>query len=68
MSWSQIYLNYDQDALAVYANVGVVRRAIKDIQANKVKLIEHNQSYLLFDVDNQKVKLTPQGIQAANCS
>ena len=68
MSWSQIYLNYDQDALAVYANVGVIRRALKDIQANKVKLIEHQQSHLLFEVDSQQVKLTPQGIQTANCS
>lgn len=68
MSWSQIYLNYDQDALAVYANVGVIRRALKDIEANKVKLIEHNQSHLIFEVDNQQVKLTPQGIQAAKCS
>ncbi|OTQ31215.1 hypothetical protein B6D19_09490 [Gilliamella apicola] len=68
MSWSEIYLNYDQDALAVYANVGVIRRALKDIEANKVKLIEHNQSHLIFEVDNQQVKLTPQGIQAAKCS
>ena len=35
---------------------------------NKVKLIEHNQSHLIFEVDNQQVNLTPQGIQAAKCS
>ena len=35
---------------------------------NKVKLIEHNQSHLIFEVYNQQVILTPQGIKVAKCS
>ncbi|MCO6548404.1 MAG: hypothetical protein J6583_11615, partial [Gilliamella sp.] len=69
MSWQHIYLNYDQESLALYANIGLVRRARKDIEANKVKLIEKsNEDYLEFNADGQQVRLPAQGIQAASCN
>lgn len=69
MSWQYIYLNYDQESLALYANIGLVRRARKDIEANKVKLIEkNNEDYLEFNADGQQVRLPAQGIQAASCN
>lgn len=69
MSWQHIYLNYDQESLALYANIGLVRRARKDIEANKVKLIEkNNEDYLEFNADGQQVRLPAQGIQAASCN
>lgn len=68
MSWQQIYLHYDQDALILYANVGLVRRARKDVEANKVELIEQNNDLLRFSVDEQQVILSEQGIQNANCN
>lgn len=36
MSWKNLYLHYDDDALAVFANVGLLRRARKDLENNKV--------------------------------
>ncbi|MWP61639.1 hypothetical protein [Gilliamella sp. Pas-s25] len=69
MSWQHIYLNYDQEALALYANIGLVRRARKDIEANKVTLVEkNNEDYLEFEADGQQVRLSAQGIQAASCN
>lgn len=69
MNWQHIYLNYDQETLALYANIGLVRRAHKDIEANKVTLIEkNNENYLEFNADGQKVILPIQGIQAASCN
>jgi hypothetical protein len=69
MSWQQIYLNYDQDALALYANIGLIRRARKDIEANKIEFIQQeNNNVLQFNADGQQVCLPAQGIQAASCS
>lgn len=68
MNCSQIYLNYDQEALVLYANIGIVRRARKDIEANKVQLIEENETYILFNADGQEVTLPAKGILNASCS
>lgn len=68
MSWQQTYLNYDLEALALYANIGLIRRARKDIEADKVLLQEEQPDFLLFMVDGQQVKLTAQGIQKVTCS
>ncbi|HGV3501264.1 TPA: SWIM zinc finger family protein [Providencia stuartii] len=66
MSWQTIYYQYDDDALAVFANVGLLRRARKDLENQKV-----NPSDLVagqFDSDGQAVKLDAQGVQNATCN
>ena len=67
MSWYKVYLNYDQDALAMYANIGLIRRARKDIEANKITLIEQQHEAMTFAVDGQNVTLSSQGIHNASC-
>lgn len=67
MSWQQIYLNYDENTLALYANVGIIRRARKDLDNHKVQLVEQLPNYFKFDVDGQTVVLSDKGIQAAHC-
>lgn len=65
MSWRTVYFHYDDDALAVFANVGLLRRARKDIENDKVVLIDIEHG--LFNSDGQQVKLDEQGVQRATC-
>lgn len=65
MSWQTVYFHYDDDALAVFANVGLLRRARKDLDNNKVSLLDEPNG--LFNSDEQQVKLDEQGIQKAQC-
>ena len=66
MSWREVYFHYDDDALAVFANVGLLRRARKDIDNGKVTPI--NLATGTFDCDGQQVKLDEFGIQNAACN
>lgn len=35
MSWQTVYFHYDEDALTVFANAGLLRRAKKDVDNEK---------------------------------
>lgn len=35
MSWQTVYFHYDEDALTVFANAGLLRRARKDVDNEK---------------------------------
>lgn len=66
MSWQAIYYQYDDDALTVFANVGLLRRARKDIENQKVSPIDLAVGQ--FDSDGQTVQLDAQGVQKAACN
>ncbi|MEX6123236.1 hypothetical protein [Providencia hangzhouensis] len=65
MSWKNSYLQYDDDALTVFANVGLLRRARKDVENQKV--IPTDLGAGTFTSDGQSVSLDAQGIQKATC-
>lgn len=65
MSWKTVYLHYDDDALAVFANVGLLRRARKDLESGKVSPVCLADG--TFTSDGQQVTLDPQGVQKASC-
>lgn len=67
MSWQSLYLNYDEDALSVFANVGLLRRAKKDVAGDKVALVADAGQEGHFVSDGQQVVLGTQGIQTARC-
>ncbi|PWD60764.1 SWIM zinc finger family protein [Pectobacterium parmentieri] len=67
MSWQRLYLNYDEDALSVFANVGLLRRAKKDLVGDKVMLVTDAGQEGHFASDGQQVVLGAQGIQTARC-
>ena len=66
MSWQTIYHHYDEDALIVFANAGLLRRARKDLTSGNVTLVNPDNGE--FNSDNQQVILHPQGIQQAECN
>lgn len=65
MSWKTVYFHYDDDALAVFANVGLLRRARKDVENEKVEPIDLSNG--CFNSDGQQVKLGELGVQQATC-
>lgn len=65
MSWQTVYYHYDEDALTVFANAGLLRRARKDLDNEKVALIDAENGQ--FSSDGQQVTLDAAGIQKASC-
>ena len=68
MSWQHQYLAYDQDSLATYANTGLVRRALKDIEAQKVMVQAEQLEQISIESDGQQVCLSAKGLMNASCS
>ena len=68
MSWQHQYLAYDQDSLATYANTGLVRRALKDIEAGKVILQTERSEHITIESDGQQVGLSSAGLVNASCT
>ncbi|QER40073.1 hypothetical protein F2A31_10235 [Acinetobacter suaedae] len=68
MSWQRQYLAYDQDSLATYANTGLVRRALKDIEAGKVILQTEQSEHITIESDGQQVGLSSAGLVNASCT
>ena len=68
MSWQQQYLAYDQDSLATYANPGLVRRALKDLDAGKVQILQQSALQIVIESDGQQVILSASGLSQAGCS
>ncbi|MEQ2025554.1 SWIM zinc finger family protein [Xenorhabdus szentirmaii] len=71
MSWQTIYHHYDEDALVVFANTGLLRRARKDVDSGKVAPLKATQDSEtqngVFSSDGHQVVLNAQGIQQAQC-
>ncbi|WP_333663556.1 SWIM zinc finger family protein [Acinetobacter sp.] len=68
MNWQQQYLAYDQESLATYANAGLVRRALKDIEAEKVTLQAEQAEQITIESDGQQVCLSATGLINASCT
>lgn len=66
---AQFYRAYDDNALSTYANAGILRRAQKDILANKVFINEETASSekITLSSDNQTVTLPANGLNNASC-
>lgn len=63
-AWLSIYRNFDDDALAALASVGLVRRAQKDVEAGKVAWVETHGA---IRADGQTVILGQEGPGRASC-
>ncbi len=67
-SIATIYLAYDDSALTTYANAGLLRRAQKDVAANRIKLVESsNAEQIALNSDGQTVILPSSGLTNASC-
>lgn len=67
-SWLAIYRNFDDDALAALASVGLLRRAAKDLEAGKVAWKEApGASFALVQADGQIVHIGAEGPASAKC-
>lgn len=66
--WTGIYQAYDADSLATFASAGLLRRAQKDVDADKVSLSFQAADSLQFENDAQQITLDARGIQSASCS
>lgn len=66
--WLQIYRNFDDDALAALASAGLVRRAIKDVDAGKVAWeAPPGPREGALRVDGQRVSIGAEGPAKAAC-
>lgn len=65
MSWQDVYRSFDDDSLATLANAGLLRRAIKDVEAGKVGWQDQAGGVLL--ADGQAVRLDGGGPQKGRC-
>lgn len=67
-AWQQRYRSYDDAALEVLANAGLLRRAAKDVEAGKLRRLEGDEQGALIEADGQQVRLNVAGIDAARCT
>ncbi|MGK5023646.1 SWIM zinc finger family protein [Janthinobacterium sp. RB2R34] len=65
MSWQAVYRSFDDDSLATLANAGLLRRALKDVEAGKVGWQQDAGGIVL--ADGQQVTLDGGGPQKARC-
>ncbi|WP_426076026.1 SWIM zinc finger family protein [Janthinobacterium sp. PSPC3-1] len=65
MSWQAVYRSFDDDSLATLANAGLLRRALKDVEAGKVGWQGEAGGVVL--ADGQRVTLDGGGPQKARC-
>ena len=67
MDWTQAYRAYDDDTLTALANAGLLRRALKDVEAGKLAWVERGQAGGVVSADGQRVTLDARGPQQARC-
>ncbi|MCC7599174.1 SWIM zinc finger family protein [Janthinobacterium sp. FW305-129] len=65
MSWHAVYRSFDDDSLATLANAGLLRRALKDVEAGKVGWQDDVGGALV--ADGQRVLLDAGGPQKGRC-
>ena len=65
MSWQAVYRSFDDDSLATLANAGLLRRALKDVEAGKVGWQAQAGGVVL--ADGQQVTLDAGGPQKGRC-
>lgn len=73
MSWQTVYFHYDEDALTVFANAGLLRRARKDVDNEKSLLLMQIQgnlavmgkkSFYMKQAFSKPVVIVPQQVVA----
>lgn len=67
MPWFDTYRAYDDDTLTALANAGLLRRAAKDMEADKLAWIEQRDDGGAVAADGQRVELDARGPQHARC-
>lgn len=67
-AWQQRYRSYDDTALEVLANAGLLRRAAKDVEAGKLRWLENDDQGGLIEADDQQVRLNAGGVEGARCT
>lgn len=68
MSWIAAWRAYDDDTLIALGNVGLLRRAAKDVEIGKVALAEQDVEGGWIMADGQRVRVNAQGPQQARCN
>jgi hypothetical protein len=59
---------FDEAALATLANIGLVRRAARDVAEGKARLVERKAVSAVVEADGQRVEIDAGGPQKARCS
>ena len=59
---------FDDAALATLANPGLVRRAHRDIEEGKLRLVSASEGTAAVEADGQRVTLDARGPRAADCA
>lgn len=59
---------FDDAALATLANVGLVRRARRDVEDGKARLVSATTGSVVVEADGQRVTLDARGPRVAPCS
>lgn len=67
MTWTALYQGYDDDTLAALANVGLLRRAAKDVAAGGLEWLRQDADSGVVRVDGQQVTLDGKGPHTARC-
>lgn len=66
--WTSLYQAYDTDSLITFASAGLLRRAQKEVDGQKVLLLAQTAQHLQFENDGQQIRLDAHGIQKAQCN
>ena len=67
MAWFDNYRAYDDDTLIALSNAGLLRRAMKDVEAGNIAWAEQDDHGGVITVDGQRVQLDAGGPQQARC-
>ncbi|WP_137915631.1 SWIM zinc finger family protein [Rudaea sp. 3F27F6] len=67
MAWYDVYRAYDDDTLTALANPGLLRRAAKDVEAEKIRWIEQGVDCGRIFADGQQVEIDTRGPKHARC-
>jgi hypothetical protein len=59
---------FDDAALETMANKGIVRRAVKDVDAGKVAITEETDARIVATADGETVEIAASGPRTAHCS
>lgn len=67
MAWFDSYRSYDDETLIALGNTGLLRRAVKDLEAGNMAWAEQDEQSGVVTVDGQRVQLDARGPQLARC-
>lgn len=68
MSLAALIASHDEDALAALANVGIVKRATRDLAAGKAVIESYTDELAIVIVGENTVQFTGSTLQASNCT